>query len=159
MSMPKEEKIIAALRHRPRGLFIALNVLVLLMFSAALAFTFHLDRKLDRLVTPEHVSTMATFDNPKAELPGLFCLFHKLSAKRAEVFFGAMFFAVCAGLVFAWLIIEIAGLRNPRLLISMWDRIKALEAEVAALKAPPNGTPTKTVQPTATRPDPTAGRG
>jgi len=133
MKMTKEEKIIRDMRRRWPGIVAAAAVMV--MCLVCLVFVFHQCMKLDALVTPEHVSTMASFDNPKAELPELFCRFHTLAGCSAKLMFYGMYFASLAGIALGLLIIQVADLTKRRLVLSMWDRIQTLEKEVEGLKA------------------------
>ncbi len=130
----KEEKQIQSMRNRRRLPGIAASLFLLIMMSAVLAFTIHLSNKVDALVTPERISTMASFENPKNELPELFSRFHTLAGISAKLMFYTHFFACLIGFLLGLLIIQISDIKNPRLLLSMWDRIKELEKQVQTLK-------------------------
>jgi hypothetical protein len=147
--MTKEEKMIAAMRQERRWSFIVMLALLLLFMLGALAYAVHREQKLDASVTPENVRELASFDNPKAELPELFCRFYKLAGYHVKLHFSVMFIAMITGLCVGMLIIQIADISSRRLFISMWDRIQRLETEIKELRTSQNGKATKPPEPTA----------
>jgi hypothetical protein len=132
MKTTKEEKIIRDMRRRWPGIVAALSMLI--MFSVCLFFVIRQNIKVDELVTPEHVAAMASFDNPKAELPELFCRFHTLAGCSAKLMFEMKFFALLMGVALGYLIVQVADLTKRRLFLSMLDRIQNLEKQVKELK-------------------------
>lgn len=130
--MTKEERIIRNMRRRWVGITGA--TVLLLMFSTALFFVNHQSIKNAALVTPERVAAMASFDNPKEELPELFCRFHTLAGFSAKLIMDRMYYAILVGLALAFLIIQIADLTKRRVILAMWDRIQKLEHQVEELK-------------------------
>jgi hypothetical protein len=118
--MTKDEKMIRNLRRRRPS--IVAGVIILVMTSGALAFTINRKMKLDAIVTPERIRTMATYNNPKEELPELFYRFHKLAAYDAKIMCYGIFFSVLVGLSLGLLIAQIANVTNRPLLVSMWDQ-------------------------------------
>ena len=133
--MLKEERMIKRLKSRRNRIIgiIACTFLVVLM-SACLGFFVHRRKKLDSLITPEQVSTMASFENPKKELPELFCRFHVLAEKKAEIMDYMMYYAALTGLIIVMIITLVADITNRHLLVSMWDRIETLQQEIKELK-------------------------
>ena len=136
--MTKEEIMINRLKNRRNRIIgiIATAFLAILM-SCALALVIQQSKKIDASITPEHVRTMASFENPKTELPELFCWFYALAKYSAETIYHEMYFALFIGLFISFAIIQAADLTNRRLFISMWDKIHDLEQEVAELKGHP----------------------
>lgn len=136
--MTKEEAIIDRLKNRRNRIIgIAACVLLVIIMSSALIFVIYQSKKMDALITPDYVRAMASFENPKTELPKLFCWFHALAKYSAKTMCYGMNFALLTGLFIGLFIVQVADLTNRRLLISMWDRIHDLEREVAELKSHP----------------------
>ena len=133
--MLKEERMIKRLKSRRNRIIgiIACTFLVVLM-SACLGYIIYQRKEFDSLITPEQVSTMASFENPKEELPELFCRFHELAERKAEIMDYMMYFSVFMGLFIAMIITLVADITNRHLLVSMWDRIEKLQQEIKELK-------------------------
>ena len=134
MKMTKEERIIRHMRRRWPGITAA-SVMLIVCF-ACLCFAIRQNIKVAALVTPERVAAMASFDNPKAELPELFCRFHSLAACSAKLMFYEMYFASLAGAALAFLIVQVADVTNRRLFLSMLDRLQKLEKQGEVVKPP-----------------------
>lgn len=139
--LSQEERFIENLRRfiKRRRLLDTLLVFLIIFILSCLIFSFWQSKKLDSLITPGHIRTMATFENPKQELPILFYRFYNLARLRTILLFRCYFFAILLGIFIGVLINEIGGLyRNRhRLTISMWERIQKLENEVEELRTPP----------------------
>jgi hypothetical protein len=137
--MSKEEKVIKNIKTymKKRKQLVAALTFLLVMTLSFLIWTLWNSNKLDEMITPKQIRTMASFDNPKRELPILFSRFYALASLRAKLLFQALIFSASTGFVIAMLIIEISGLNRDRhrLTLSMWERIQQLESEVKGLKA------------------------
>lgn len=133
--MLKEEKMINRLKsRRNRTIRIISSALVVILSLTCLIFMNYFMRELDSLTTPEQISAMASFENPKEELPVLFSRFYKLAEKNAKLMFYSMFYAVFIGIFISFIIIQIADLTNRRLIVCMWDRIEELEQKMKEIK-------------------------
>ena len=136
--MTKEEIMINRLKNpRTRIIGIIATAFLAILMSCALVIVIYHSKKIDASITPEYVRTMASFENPKTELPELFCWFYALAKYSAETMYYEIFFALLTGLLISSAIIQAADLTKRRLFISMWDRIHDLEREVAELKGHP----------------------
>ena len=140
--MTKEEKAIRNIRQykKWRKLMIVLLVGVVAFMIWCTVFTCSRGIRLDDKITAEHVRSMASFENPKRELPILFSRFYTLSSCRAKLEIYGYHFAVLSGLLIALLLLEIIGVFNNRrlLILSMWERIEKLEAEISHLRSQPD---------------------
>ena len=140
--MTKEEKAIRNIRRaiKQRMLRIMLVVGVVAFLIWCTVFAKSRGDRLDAKITPEHVRSMASYENPKHEIPILFSRFYTLSACRAKLKIYEFYFSVFTGLFIALLIIEIAGVLNGGryLTLSMWERIETLEAEISRLRSQPD---------------------
>lgn len=135
----KEEKVIRNIRQyaKWRKLIMLLLVGVVTFMIWCTVLTHSYEIRLDDKITAKHVRSMASFENPKHELPILFSRFYTLSACRAKLMMGAFFFAGMTGFLIALFLLEIIGAFNGRyLILSMWERIEKLEAEISRLQSP-----------------------
>ncbi len=128
--MSKEERVIENIRTymKKRKQIVAALTFLLVMTLSFLIWTLWNSKKLDAMITPKQIRTMASFDNPEHELPILFSRFYVLSKLRAELILRGFLFSVSTGFIIAMLIIEISGLNRDRhrLTLSMWERIQQL---------------------------------
>jgi len=137
--MSKEERVIENIRTymKKRKQIVAALIFLLLMTLSFLIWTLWNSKKLDAMITPKQIRTMASFDNPEHELPILFSRFYNLASLRAKLLFQALVFSASTGFIISMIIIDISGIyRNKhKLTLSMWERIQQLENEVKELKA------------------------
>jgi hypothetical protein len=136
--MSKEEGTIENLKdiEGQRKFFIAACVVSLAIVLSSLTAGVRQIKELDAVTTPEQITSTASFDNPKHELPILFSQLYTLAKSRVELIFGEWLAIIFAGVITGVLIIEIGGFISNRhgLTISMWERIQQLEKEVKELK-------------------------
>jgi hypothetical protein len=136
--MTKEEIMINRLKNRRNRIIgITATTFLAILMSCALVIVIYHGKKIDASITPEYVRTMASFENPKTELPELFCWFYALAKYSAKTMYYEMHSAFLIGLLISLIIIQAADLTRRRLFISMWDKIHDLEQEVAKLKGHP----------------------
>lgn len=137
--MSKEERVIENIRThmKKRKQIVAALTFLLMMTLSFLIWNLWISKKIDAMITPKQIRTMASFDNPKHELPILFSRFYALASLRAKLLFQALIFSASTGFIISMIIIDISGIyRNKhRLTLSMWERIQQLEKEVKELKA------------------------
>jgi len=136
--MTKEEKAIRNIkqnikRHKLNILLVSILVVFMICMSV---WNISKERDLDAMITPEYVQSLASFENPQNELPVLFPHFYAISASRAKLMIAELIIAGVTGLSIGCLIIMLSSYLNGRyLLLSMWERINALETQVASLKS------------------------
>jgi len=139
--MTKEEKAIRNIKRsiKQRKLHIALLLLLVAFMICASGWVVLKERDLDAMITPEYVQSLASYENLKDELPILFTHFYAISASRAKLMIAELLIAGLTGLCVMCLIIMYASTLNGRyLILSMWERIKTLETQVASLKSDPD---------------------
>jgi len=136
--MSKEERVIKNLKRymKKRKSFIALFTFCLIFMVSISMLTLWREHKLNKMVAPEQIRKMATFENPKHELPILLSRFYLTEAK-AKLIVCELYLGALTGFFIFMLINEFAGFtRNKyKLTVSMWEMIKELENEVKELKA------------------------
>ena len=91
----------------------------------------------DAHATPEKISAMASFEDPKAELPALLSYVYTMSTSSARLRCIGRYCALASGLLIGALIVNVAGSGKHQLILSIWGKIQALEKEVEELKAGP----------------------
>ena len=103
------------------------SLIGIVLVAAELTFLIHLKGKHEALVSPGQISAMASFENPKEELPVLLSGLQRLARYEAGLAAQIMFFTAIFGVFIGLLIISCVDLTHRRLLVSMWDRIQELE--------------------------------
>lgn len=137
--MSEEEKVIKNLNiyfRQRNGRIIAFSLLLFMMVSTSI-YTLWREDKLNKMMAPSQIGKMATFENPKHELPVLLSHFYIIAGTKAKLIVYEIYFALFTGFFIFMLISELAGLtRNKhKLTLYMFQAIKQLENEVKELKA------------------------
>lgn len=137
--MSEEEKAIKNLQKYMRqrnGGIVVISFLLVLMVSGSI-YALWREHKLNKMITPSQIRRMATFENPKHELPILFSRFYVIAGAKAKFIVYELYLGTFTGLFIFMLINEFAGFtkNKHKLTLSMWETIKQLENEVEELKA------------------------
>jgi len=133
--MTKEEKDIRILKQHLRQRIFRIVIFAILFVSmlACLVWIVSVRNRIDSKMSLDQIKSKASFEDLKHELPILFSYSYAVSTFSAKLMFYGFFFAGLAGVLLAYLIIEFFGVNNPRLIISMWERIQTLENEIRHL--------------------------
>jgi hypothetical protein len=138
--MTTEERTIRNLKRftKQRKLRIVVFTFLAVLMLGCTAWLVSRRISLDAKLTPERIRAMASFENPKHELPILFSRFYTLSTYSAKLEFYVFYFAGIAGLFIGLLIMELAHINTHQLTLSMLDRIEKLEAEAVRRRSHPD---------------------
>lgn len=137
--MSEEERAIKNIEiyfRQRNGRIVAVSLLLVMMLSASI-YTLWREDKLNKMMAPSQIRRMATFENPKRELPVLLSRFYIIAGTKAKLIVYEIYFALFTGFFIFMLINEFAGLtRNKhKLTLYMLQMIKQLEKEVKELRA------------------------